>query len=423
MTTPATDPEASEAAQRELADSLSDLWSMTGEVWERSFLGLSVGEGLAALGVLILAFIIRGLFARILVAMLQRQTEKTKTVLDDKVLAALVGPLKLVPVIIGVYAAVLIVGLQGDDGEGPGILIVRSLIAVAIFWGLHNAVTPAAHLMKPLQRTLTPVLIDWLTKTLRIVFVVVGAAAVLQVWNIPVAPIVAGFGLFGVAIGLGAQDLFKNLIAGLLILTEKRFLPGDWIQVDNVVEGHVEKINFRSTVVRRFDKGPVYVPNKDLADNAVTNFSRMSHRRIRWMIGVEYKTETAQLQYIRDKTLDFITNHPGFAQPPEVTTFMRVDSFGPSSIDFLLYCFTHTINWTEWLEIKEELAFELKKIVEESGTAFAFPSNTVYVDDGVEVFMPPKVRRHAGLPIEDKSGEAATQSGGESTGDGSEQGD
>lgn len=66
-------------------------------------------------------------------------------------------------------------------------------------------------------------------------------------------------------------------------------MPGEWIKVDGVVEGTVEEINFRSTLVRRFDKGPVYVPNADLADNAVTNFSRMTHRRIKWLIGVEYR--------------------------------------------------------------------------------------------------------------------------------------
>ena len=189
--------------------------------------------------------------------------------------------------------------------------------------------------------------------------------------------------------------LFRS--AGILILTEKRFVPGEWIRVDGVVEGTVEKINFRSTLVRRFDKGPVYVPNADLADNAVVNFTRMTHRRIKWLIGVEYKTTTEQLKYIRDHVLEYILNHPEFAEPPEVATFMRVDSFGPSSIDFLLYCFTKTTNWGEWLRLKEELAFEVKRVVEEgAGTAFAFPSTTVYMDDGAEVFVPPHVKQHAG---------------------------
>ena len=109
--------------------------------------------------------------------------------------------------------------------------------------------------------------------------------------------------VLGIAVGLGAQDLFKNLISGLLIISEKRFIPGEWIQVDGVVEGTVEKINFRSTLVRRFDKSPVFVPNSALSDAAVTNFSRMTHRRIKWAIGVRYDTTSEQLREIRDKVL------------------------------------------------------------------------------------------------------------------------
>lgn len=389
-----------------MMETMTDLWAIVIDVWNTSFLGLNVGQALVGLIVVALAFAVRGLVGWMITKFLMAYAGKTTTQLDDKIVRALSGPIRLIPVIIGVYIAVLIVGLDQPDGEGPGINVVRTLIVIAIFWALHNVVTPVSYLLRPLQRALGPVLVDWLAKTLRILFIIVGVGAVLQLWGIPVAPIVAGLGLFGVAVGLGAQDLFKNLISGLLVLTEKRFLPGEWIHVDGVVEGTVEQINFRSTLVRRFDKSPVYVPNSYLSDEAVTNFSRMTHRRIRWMIGVEYKTTKEQLQYIRDKTLEWLDNHPGFAKPPEVATFMRVDSFGPSSIDYLLYCFTHTTNWGEWLELKEELALALKDIVEGAGTAFAFPSTSVYMDDGVEVFVPPRVAAHGRKADPDANPEA-----------------
>jgi MscS family membrane protein len=379
-----------------------EFWAILANVWNTSFLGYNVGDGLAAVGVVLIAFTVRGLFSWIVLRRLIAQAEKTETKLDDKLVKALAGPVKMIPVIIGVYIALHILNLHSEEAPIDGGRVTESLVIISLFWALHNVVTPIAYLSGPIQRTLNPVMIDWLCKALRILFLIIGAAAILQVWGIPVAPVIGGLGLLGVAVGLGAQDLFKNLIAGILILTEKRFVPGEWIKVDGVVEGTVEQINFRSTLVRRFDKGPVYVPNADLADNAVTNFSRMTHRRIKWLIGVEYKTTTAQLQYIRDHVLDFIMNHEEFAKPPEVATFMRVDSFGPSSIDFLLYCFTSTTNWGEWLRLKEELAFEVKHIVEKgAGTAFAFPSTSVYMDDGSEVFVPPQVKKHAG------SGESA----------------
>ncbi|MFP4518266.1 MAG: mechanosensitive ion channel family protein [Oceanicaulis sp.] len=376
-----------------------ELWAVVVEVWNTSFLGYNVGDGLAALLIIALAFLVRGIFSRVVMRRFIARAEKTESKLDEKLVKGLAGPVKLIPVIIGIYVAFHFLNLHSDGSPLDGGQLTESLVIIALFWALRNAVEPVAYLSKPIRNTLNPVMIDWLAKALKIFFVVVGAAAVLQVWGIPVAPVIGGLGLLGVAIGLGAQDLFKNLIAGLLILAEKRFVPGEWILVDGVVEGHVEQINFRSTLVRRFDKSPVYVPNADLADNAVTNFTRMTHRRIKWAIGVEYRTTTAQLKYIGDKVLEFILNHPEFAKPPEVSTFVRVNGFGASSIDFLVYCFTKTTNWGEWLRLQEELAYAVKRIVEdEAGTAFAFPSTTIYMDDGTEAFVPPDVTAHVGGP-------------------------
>ncbi|OLF72300.1 mechanosensitive ion channel protein MscS [Maricaulis sp. W15] len=384
---PATTP-ASPTIDDSLPEQAQELWGIAIEVWNTSFLGVSVGQGLAALLIVLIGLVARGLIARWLIAALKRLAERTETTFDDAVVDALSGPMKLVPVIVSLFFALNILQI-GAEGALRGHQFVQSLVVIALFWSLHNAVGPLAHALQGLRNALTPVMVDWMTKALRIVFIIVGAAAVLQVWDIPVAGIVAGLGLFGVAIGLGAQDLFKNLIAGILILTEKRFLPGDWVKVDGVVEGTVEEINFRSTVVRRFDKGPVYVPNSKLSDNAVTNFTRMTHRRTYWIIGVRYDTTAEQLREIRDKVLGYVENHPEYAQAPEVSTFMRVDSFGPSSIDFMLYCFTKTTNWGEWLRLKEELAFFIKETVEAAGTEFAFPSTSIYVESGAEVFSPP----------------------------------
>lgn len=371
-----------------LAGQSGQLWAIAVDVWNTSFLGVGVGQGLLALLLVLIGFAARGLISRWLIDVLKRLAKRSETTFDDAVVDALAGPMKLVPVIVALFFSLNILQI-GDQGTLRGHQFVQSLVVIALFWALHNAVGPLSHALQGVRNALTPVMIDWMTKALRIVFIIVGAAAVLQVWDIPVAGIVAGLGLFGVAIGLGAQDLFKNLIAGILILTEKRFLPGDWVKVDGVVEGTVEEINFRSTVVRRFDKGPVYVPNSKLSDSAATNFSRMTHRRTYWIIGVRYDTTVEQLKEIRDKVLGYVESHPEYAQAPEVSTFMRVDSFGPSSIDFMLYCFTKTTNWGEWLRLKEELAFFIKDTVEGAGTEFAFPSTSLYLESGAELFSPP----------------------------------
>ena len=259
-----------------------------------------------------------------------------------------------------------------------------------------------------LRDTLSPAIIDWMVKLLQVILIVLGLGAVAQIWGIAIAPLIAGLGVFGIAVGLGAQDLFKNLIAGILIMSEKRFHPGEWIKVEGVVEGTVEKINFRSTLVRRFDKSPVFVPNAKLSDNPVTNFSRMSHRRIKWVIGVEYRTSVEQLKYIRDEIEAWLWNDDRFAKPPEASLFVRVDRFNDSSIDFLIYCFTHSTNWGEWLAIKEEFAMACYEIIERAGTGFAFPSRTIYMQqqDAPEIVPPPMASEHVAKVRAERAGRA-----------------
>ena len=133
-------------------------------------------------------------------------------------------------------------------------------------------------------------------------------------------------------------------------------------------------------MIRQFDKAPVYVPNAKLSDNTLVNYSLMTHRRIYWTIGVEYRTTVDQLRQIRDGIDTYIRQSDAFDTGPAVSTFVHIDRFSDSSIDLLVYCFTHTTAWGEWLKIKEELACEIKRIVEDAGTAFAFPSRAVYLE-------------------------------------------
>lgn len=373
--------------------SLAELWDTVREVWNTGIMGYSFGDMIIAFGIFLGFYILRGLFSRFIFSYIDRWVANSSTKADDMLHSALSEPLRFVFIILGVFFAFQYLNLAGAAGEVAD-NTTRSLIAIAIFWCLRNAITPLGVLLQELETVLTSEMIDWLITGAKWTIIFVGVATILQLWGIQVAPIIAGFGLFGVAVALGAQDLFKNLIGGLSILVEKRFSKGDWIKVDGVVEGTVEAIGFRSTHIRRFDKAPVFVPNTELSNAAITNFSAMTHRRIYWMIGLEYRSSAEQLAAVCNGIQNYISTHEDFAQPPEVAQFVRVDSFGPSSIDVMLYCFTKTTDWGQWLEIKEALAFKIKDIVEEAGTGFAFPSQSIYVEsmpvlDAPENFTPP----------------------------------
>jgi len=358
---------------------LAHFWQITVEVWNQGVLGIDVSRLLIALLILVTALIVRRLFARIASHRLLALTRRTSSKIDDAIVTALEPPLRFVPVVLGVFFAAEYLGLPTDlDGLADN--VVRSLIAFTLFWSLYRVVDPLAFVFNRLKDVLGGPMVEWLIKAIKLAFVLLGSAAILEIWGINVAALIAGLGLFGVAVALGAQDLFKNLIAGILILAEKRFENGDWIRVDGVIEGTVEKIGFRSTFVRRFDKAPVYVPNTQLADNAVINFSKMTNRRIYWMVGVEYRTTVDQLKAIRDGIESYIIGNPEFIQPDQGTMLVRVDSFGDSSIDIMIYCFTHTTGWSDWLEIKERFAYHVKDVVEGAGSGFAFPSRSLYIE-------------------------------------------
>ncbi|MGK2740259.1 mechanosensitive ion channel family protein [Tepidicaulis sp. LMO-SS28] len=376
----------------ELSPQLSELWTITLEVWNTGVFGYSIGDALVALGIFLAFYLLRGFFARFVFSFLDRWVKNTSTKFDDYLHSALIEPLRFGFVIVGVFFALDFLNMQGTAAVIAD-NVIRSLIAFAIFWALHNAINPLSMLLRELGRMLTNEMLNWLITGAKWGIIAIGAATILQIWGIQVAPIIAGLGLFGVAVALGAQDLFKNLIGGLSILIEKRFRAGDWIMVDGVVEGTVEHVGFRSTRVRRFDQAPVFVPNQKLSDAAVTNFSDMTYRRIFWKIGVEYRTTLDQLKEIRDGIETYLRENDNFVQPPAAAMFVRIDAFGASSIDIMLYTFTYTTVWGEWLEQKEELAFKVKEIVEGAGTGFAFPSQSLYVEkwpEGTpEPFVPP----------------------------------
>lgn len=389
--------------------SLKRFWQIVLDVWNEGVFGIDIGHILAAV-ILFLVFVaVRNLLARIVLKRLSKLAARPRVPFDDTMVRALDAPLRFIPVIFGAFLAFEIVDISGSLAD-LGYRVIRSLVAFVIFWGLYNLIEPVSSLLGRLRAIFTSVMVEWLIKAIRIAVIFVGAATILQVWGIAVGPILAGLGLVGVAVALGAQDLFKNLIAGMLILIEKRFSHGDWIFVDGVVEGLVENFGFRSTLVRRFDKAPVFVPNAMLSDNAIVNFSRMTYRRIFWKVGVLYGTSVDQLREIRDRIEQYLIESDDFADPsPDVATFVRIDSFNDSSIDIMLYCFTRTTVWGEWLEIKERLAYHVKDVVEEAGSGFAFPSRSLYIEtpagEIAEIFQPPDAEEGGQERDDDGKGE------------------
>lgn len=362
-------------------DSLRLLWDSLERVWGATALGVPVSDAICALAVLIASFFLRVHAADLLVAIAGRFTRRHESAWPGRVLHAARRPLRLLVVAVGVKLSVVVSGLSGKglvDVDG----IVRTLVIASLFWTALRLVDPAVAVFmgRFTRRSSETALVEFLSNALRAVVFFLGLSAVLQLWGFNVIAVLGSLGLLGAALALGAKEFFSDVLAGVVLLTERIADRGDWVR-SSAVDGTVEQIGLRATRIRRFDKTLTTVPNRFLAAEPLTNLTRMTQRRIYWTIGVEYRSEEPQLKAIVREISEFIHQHEGFeTDPTKVLTFVFLDSFGDSSVNIMVYCFTRTTVWGEWLALKEELAYAVKHIVESHGAAFAFPSTSLYVE-------------------------------------------
>ena len=346
-------------------------------VWDRGILGVDFLQILIGIGIFLIFLIFRGLISKLIIKKLELISKKTTNKLDDSFVKAMEGPARFLPIVLGFFFASYYMTFS-EDMRSFIDNVNRTLITILLFWIIHQIIEPISYILSGLNKILTRELIGWIIKSVKILIFILGAAAVLELWGIKIGPIIAGLGLFGVAVALGALDLFKNLISGILVLVEKRFKMGDWILVEGIIEGIVEKIGFRSTTIRKFDKSLAIIPNFQFAENAVINISQTTNWIISWTINLQYDSTVVQLKTVRNEIEDYITTNEDYK--PDLGYAVRVDQFSDSSIDMYIRCFTKTDDWDEWLAVKERLAIQIKQIVEKNGASFAFPSQSIYVE-------------------------------------------
>lgn len=315
---------------------------------------------------------------------LSRRIEKTRTLWDDALYNAVRRPLSLLIWLIGISFAADMVGHQTSAAIFQAISPIRDIgIIFTIAWFFfrfigeveENFIQKKLEEGKPVDRTTA----DAIGKLLRLSVIITAALVALQTLGISISGILAFGGVGGIAIGFAAKDLLANFFGGLMVYLDRPFAVGDWIRSpDRNIEGTVEKIGWRLTVIRTFDKRPLYVPNSTFASIAVENPSRMSHRRIYETIGIRYD-DAAKMAPIVEKVKAMLTAHPEIDESQ--TLIVNFTSFAPSSLDFFIYTFTHTTNWVQFHEIKQDVLLKVVDIIEAEGAEIAFPTSTIHVPD------------------------------------------
>lgn len=187
--------------------------------------------------------------------------------------------------------------------------------------------------------------------------------------------ILTGVGVGGVALAFIGKDMCSNILSGFVIMMDRPFIIGDWIEVQGV-EGIVEDISFRSTRIRTFTQGMMVIPNATIGNANIINWSRMERRRVKFDLGVAYNTPIDQLNLCKDRIKAIIAKTP---HVQEGTALVAFESFGDSSLNIQVIYFSLLTDYASYLQIKESINLEILALCEELGIEIAFPTQTVYI--------------------------------------------
>lgn len=332
------------------------------------------------LGALLIDFVYR-----LFVNRLEKLADNTGHRWDNAVVYAGKSPVSLLIYGIAVLTAARVLAPHTEAIVfSTGLLgVVQQLVLVTtVTWFAFRLVTgfelAFVHARQQKSEDYDETTVTMLARIVRIAVVMTGVLTVLSILEIPISGLLAAGGVGGIAIGLAARDLLANFFGGFMVFMDRPFSVGDWVRSpDRDIEGVVTKLGWRVTTILKFDKRPIYVPNATFTTITVENPSRMSHRRIFDHVGVRYD-DFAKVRAIIDDIREMLLAHDDLDS--DQTTMVHFNTFGASSLDIMVYCFTKTVVWSEYHRVREDVLLGIGEIIEGHDAQIAFPTRTVKME-------------------------------------------
>ncbi|MCK5897540.1 MAG: mechanosensitive ion channel family protein [Methylococcales bacterium] len=286
--------------------------------------------------------------------------------------------------------------------------IVFAIYAFIYVWFFFKLLDSIALLqIRKLSRTnkaLRKELFNLAIQVIKAIMLIVVVTISLKHFGVNISAIISTLGLGGLAFALAAKDTLSNLFGGITILFDNIFKMGDWVKIGDT-EGTVAEIGLRSTTIRTFDNALITIPNASVSVSSVKNWNRRSvGRRIKMYIGVTYESDMTDIRQALDDIRDMLQNHKGIANPRaqmpnqkrghfkfssqadtygiKNTQLVFMDRYNDFSIDILIYCFSKSVAWEEWLRVKEDVLFKIADILAENNLEFAYPTE-VNINRGI----------------------------------------
>ncbi|AMV73470.1 small-conductance mechanosensitive ion channel [Desulfuromonas sp. DDH964] len=351
------------------------------EILKETFLGITLGRFAAAFAILLFALFLKKVLAQLFARVIFPLAARTRSQYDDLLLAALQKPVEFLVIIAGLFVGVQVLQLPSDPVNLRRFAhaMLKVLVTFDGAWIFFNLVSLVeVYLEKWVSRTestLDDHLLPFVRKSLRVFIIGIAALMTIQNLGYSISGLLASLGIGGLAVALAAKDTLSNVFGSLMIIMDRPFHIGDWIKAGDL-EGTVEEVGFRSTKVRTFAKTLISVPNSVITNMAVDNFSRMPKRRIKLTVGVTYQTTPEQMRRAVTAIRELLGSHPAIDQEFYLVNFT---DFGASSLDIMVYCFTTTTVWGEYLDAREDLCLRIMEILEGMGLEIAFPTRTLYL--------------------------------------------
>ena len=331
----------------------------------------------------IAAQIFKGYFAGFIINVFHRLLSRTRLRVEKDSMEFLKKPLKLIFISTVMFFA--FITQKNLMAEYPLLLsfvikMYRLTIILCTIYFIYAAVpvimSAFNRLKHPDSILLDDTLLIFFAKIIKAVIVIIAVLIVLGEFGVNINGLITGVGLGGLTFALAAQDTASNIFGGLVIISDKPFAVGDWIQTASI-EGTVEDISFRSTRIRTFDDALLVVPNSTLSSASITNWSKMNKRKVKFNIGLTYNTAPSQVKNIIADIETFLNSHKDIVSD---TPLVKLDEFGSSSLNIMVMFFTSQTSLAELKRVREEINYEILDVVHRHESSFAFPSTSVYME-------------------------------------------
>lgn len=328
-------------------------------------LKISISKYIVAVIIIIIAIFINKYLVTKIFDYSIRFVKKTKNYVDDSIVRALEKPIKLYITFYSIYVSLKFINFDGlNINNITSDRLKKIFIVIAICYFFYNLTLENSFIYRRIKKR--DIVFPFVSILIRLIIVIIGISCIAKEFGF--TGFITGLGISGIAFALMAQDAFSNLFGGVIIVLERPFAIGDWIQTSDI-EGIVEDITFRSTKIKTFSMAVATIPNSKLANENIINWSQRNLRRIHFKFTIKFNTPVESIKNCLERIKQLLNNHEKIDKELIIVSFNELSTYG---FGVFVYFYTNELNYVKYEGIKEEINIEILRILREEKVELMF---------------------------------------------------